>query len=194
MKVERISNFVWNEFIFGGHLLSLGAVSVVFTSAILLGIRITIDFLLIIYLIAYTIYLYNRFKEYKKDFLTNYDRTQHIAKYIKYTPVIIFCCMLIVICMLLYFGNQISLIFGLLLLIFGLLYSVYFKEMTGRIIGFKNFYVALMWSLLVIFLAFYYSFPLNLSLVFVGTFNNKLNEAERYEKNEIVYFDMFAFL
>ena len=32
------------------------------------------------------------------------------------------------------------------------------------------------------------------ALGFVGTFNNKLNEAERYEKNEIVYFDMFAFL
>jgi len=170
MKAEQILKFAWNEFVYGGHLLSFGAVSVVFTSAILLDINITIDFLLLVYLIAYTVYLYNRLKEYREDFLTNPERTHHIKGYIKYTPFIIFCCVFAIAGMLVYFGNQTSLIFGLLLLLFGLLYSIYFKRMTKKIVGFKNFYVSLMWSLLVVFLALYYSFTLNLSLIFIGTF------------------------
>lgn len=170
MKVKPILIFVWNEFIFGGHLLSLGAVSIVFTSAVLLNISITIDFLLIVYLIAYIIYLYDRFKEYKKDFLTNRDRTQHMTRYVKYTSIIIFCCILIVVWTLLSFGNQLSLIFGFLLIVFGLLYNVYFKKITKKIVGFKNFYVAFSWSLLVIFLVFYYSFSLDLSVLSISLF------------------------
>ena len=102
--------------------------------------------------------------------MTNYDRTRHLTKYIKYVPLIIFCLILIVIGMLAYFGNQLGLIFGLLLLLFGLLYSMYFKKVTEKIVGFKNFYVSFFWASLVIFLVSYYSLPFNLPVLLLFIF------------------------
>ena len=168
--IKKFLNFTWREFIYGGHLTALGAPSIAFTSAILLDIPITWDFLLIVYLITYTVYLYNRFKEFNEDFLTNPNRTQHIGGYIKYTPLIIFCFTLVIIGMLLRFGNFLSLIFGLLLLFLGVLYSIYLKKVTKKIVGFKNFYVTFIWSLLVIFVGLYYNAPLNLSLFLFFSF------------------------
>lgn len=168
--MNKTLKFVWKELVYGGHLISLGAVSIVVTSAILLNIPITWDFLLLVYLITYTIYLYDRFKGYKKDLLTNYDRSKHIEKYIKYIPVIIFGSTLIIIGILFYFSNLLSLILGMLILLSGLCYSLFFKKITQKIIGFKSFYVSFVWALLVIFLAFYYLFPLNLSVFFIFAF------------------------
>ncbi len=130
MVIEKILKSVWDEFVYGGHLLSLGSISGVFTSAILLDIKITWDFLVIVYLITYTIYLYNRFKELEKDSLTNFERTQHLTIYIKYAPFIIFCSTFIITIMLFCFGNFLNLIFGLSILLAGMLYSLFFKEIN----------------------------------------------------------------
>ncbi len=170
MIIEKILKSIWKEFIYGGHLLSLGAVSVVFTSAVLLGIKITWDFLIIVYLGTQSVYLYNRYKEYKIDFITNPERTEHIKKYVKMIPLIIFFFFLIILSILVYYKNFSGLFFGSFLLIMGLLYSQVFKGFTRKIIGFKNFFVSLMWALLVIFLAVYYSSPLNWALFLVFTF------------------------
>lgn len=164
MKIEQILKLIWDEFVCGGHLLSLGAVSIVFTSAILLNIEITWDCLLVAYLGTQSVYLYNRYKEFKQDFLTNPKRTRHIEKYIKYIPFIIFLMSFSAITIVIYFNKISALIFGLLLLSGGLLYSKFLKKITKKIVGFKNFFVALVWTLLVVFLVFYYSSPLNLPL------------------------------
>ena len=170
MKAKQVLGFAWREFVYGGHLLSLGAVSIVFTSAILLDIPTTWDFLLVVYLIFYAIYSYNRFKEFEGDFLTNSSRTQHIKKYIKHLPFIIFCSFSGAVLLLVYLGNFQSIIFGILIIASGLLYSIYFKKVTKKIVGFKSFYVSFVWASLVIFLAFHYSFPLNLSVFFIFIF------------------------
>lgn len=170
MKIEQILKFARDEFVYGGHIFALGATSVVLVSAILLDIKITLDFLVIVYLITYIVYLYNRLKEFKKDYLTNSDRTKHIRLYIKYVPFIVFSSTLIIIVILFYFGNFLSIVFGLSIFLLGILYSLFFKEITKKIVGFKNFYVALVWSLLVMFLAVYYSFSLNLSIFFIFIF------------------------
>lgn len=168
--ITKFLKSIWNEFVYGGHLLSLGAASIVFTSAILLGIKITWDCLLVVYLGAQIIYLYNRYKEFQKDSLTNPERTKHIKKYIKYTPLIIFCFIVILVGILIYFNKIVSLFFGLIMLFLGLFYSISLKNLTKKIIAFKTIFVSLMWALLVIFLAIYYSFPLNLAVVLVFVF------------------------
>jgi len=170
MVIEKIVNSIWNEFVYGGHLLSFGAVSIVYTASILLDIRITWDFLLVVYLGTESVYLYNRFKEYKVDFLTNPERTEHIKKYVKYIPFIIFLMTFSAIVIVVYFNKISALIFGLLLLIIGLLYSLFFKKITEKIIAFKSFFISLMWSLLVLFLAIYYSAPINLALFLFSVF------------------------
>ena len=170
MVIEKIVNSIWNEFVYGGHLLSFGAVSIVYTASILLDIRITWDFLLVVYLGTESVYLYNRFKEYKVDFLTNPERTEHIKKYVKYIPFIIFLMTFSAIVFVVYFNKISALTFGLLLLIIGLLYSLFFKKITEKIIAFKSFFISLMWSLLVLFLAIYYSAPINLALFLFSVF------------------------
>jgi 4-hydroxybenzoate polyprenyltransferase len=158
MKIQKFLKTIWNEFVYGGHLISLGAVSVVFTSSILLNINITWDSLLVTYLGCQIIYLYNRYKEFNIDFLTNPERTKHTEKYIRYIPLIIFIFSLLAIGILIYFEKFHALIFGFFLVFLGLLYSLFLKKLTKKIIGFKNFFVTLIWASLVIFLAFNFNF------------------------------------
>lgn len=170
LQIKKIAKLLWDELIYGGHLLSLGAVSAIFTSAILLDIKITWDCLAVVYLGTHSIYLYDRYKELKKDRLTNPERTNHIKKYYNKIPLIIICYIAIFIGILLYFNKIHTSSLALFLLFMGLLYAVFFKKITEKIIGFKNFFVAFMWALLVVFLAIYYSYPLNLSLLLVLIF------------------------
>lgn len=165
MKIKQILNLIWNEFIYGGHLQSLGAASIVFVSGILLEIQVTWDILFIIYLIFYTAYLFNRFKEIKIDYLTNPGRTKHFRTYINRTPIILSLVIFIAIGSLIYFSNFWALIFGLLLIFFGFLYTTFFKKLTKKIALLKNLYVATFFSLLVFFLIVYYSQPLTNVLI-----------------------------
>lgn len=165
MKIKKILKSIWNEFIYGGHLQSLGAASIVFVSALLLKIRISWDILLITYLIFYPLYLYNRFKEIDIDYLTNPQRTQHFRKYIRFIPIIFYLVIFVLIVTLVYFSNLWALIFGLFLVIFGLLYTAIFKKATKKIIFFKNVYVSMFFTLLPFFLLVYYFHPLSYSLI-----------------------------
>lgn len=170
MSIWQVLKFMKNEFVYGGHLISLGASSVVFTSAIILDIKITWDFIVIVYLIFYIIYSYNRLKEFKNDLSTNSLRVGHLRIYKKYLPLIIFLYLLLITFLVSYFGNPESIFFGFLILILGLFYTVYFKKVTKKIVGFKSLYVSFVWALLVIFLALYYSFSINLSVLLIFSF------------------------
>lgn len=170
IKTERVFKFACREFIYGGHLLALGASGIAFTSAVLLNVKVTWDILLVSYLIVYAVYSYNRFKEFKKDFLTNLFRSQHIEKYIRYVPVAIAIYLLITVLLLLLFGNVKSIFLVFLMILLGFLYTDYYKKYTQKIIGLKSFYVSFIWSLLVFFTAFYYKIPINLSVFFIFIF------------------------
>ena len=165
MIIKKILKTAWNEFIYGGHLQSLGAASIVFVSGILLKIQITWDVLFIAYLISYPLYLYNRFKEIEIDYLTNPERTKHLKGYFHLIPAIFYFVIFILIGSLIYFSNFLALIFGLLLLSFGLLYTTIFKKFTKKIALFKNLYVAASFSLLVFFPVVYYFHPLTTTLI-----------------------------
>jgi len=153
----RVLKVIWKEFIYGGHFQSLGAASIVFVSGIILNFRVTWHGLVITYLIFYSLYLYNRYKEVNKDLLTNPERTLHFKSYLKWVPIIFYLVIFVVVSALVYLGNIKSLIFGLLLLIFGLLYTIIFKNFTKKIAFFKNFYVAFFFAVLVFFAIIYHS-------------------------------------
>jgi len=164
METKTILKFIRDEFIYGGHLLSLGAAAIVLFSGILLNIKITWDCLLISYLIFYIIYLYNYFKEIDLDYLTNPQRTKHIRIYFSKIPKIFYIIIFVIIGGLIYFSNIWALVFGLFLLLFGWLYTAVFKRFTQKIIIFKNLFVSAVFSLLPFFLIIYYSYPLTTSL------------------------------
>jgi len=161
---------IWDEFIYGGHLLSLGAVSIVYFEAILLNIKITWDFLLISYLGSQSVYLYNRYKELGEDFLTNPERTKHIQKYYKKIPIIILLCLLFFFVIFFYFNKIISLSISLFVFFLSFSYTLFFKKITKKIPSFKNFFVSLTWSLLILILVTYYFYSLNLAVLLVSVF------------------------
>lgn len=171
-------SLLFNEFVYGGHLTSIGTSSIVFTSAVLLDIKITWDFLVVIYLSSYIFLLYDRFKDLKEDFLTNPERTLYLKKYSKVIPLLISCLILSVIGIILCFNDARSLVFCFLLLLLGLFYSLFFKKITRKIIAFKTFFISFLACPLIIFLFFYYSIPFSFagflifSFVFLRMFIN----------------------
>lgn len=167
MSLKKKFDFLFKEFIYGGHLQCLGASSIVFITAFFLKLDIKIDALIAAYFICYPLYLYNRWKEIEIDYTTNLERTTHFRKYIHIMPMLFWLVIAIIVSFLAYYGNLKSFIFGIILLVFGLLYTVVFKKVTRKLFLFKNFYVALSFTLLVLFTAIYYSLPLLKSSVAV---------------------------
>ena len=164
-KIKKLSKLIFDELIYGGHLQSLGTASIVFTSALLLKVEITWDVLVVSYLLFYSIYLYNHSKEINADDLTNPERTQHLKKYLKWTPIIFYFVIFVLVGSLIYFTNFLALIFALSLLIFGLLYTLTFKKITKKIALLKNIYVSIFFASLPFFLILYYFYPLTNFLI-----------------------------
>lgn len=170
MKIREIFISILRECVYGGHFLSFGALSVILSWALLFNIKITWDSLLVVYLGAQIIYLYNRYKEFDTDFLTNPERTAYFKKYIKHIPSLLMLYSAIIVIILLYYQKVLASLFAFLLIFLGVLYSIFFKKLTKKIVSFKVFFVALIWALLIVFMAFYYSTPLNISLLVIFIF------------------------
>jgi 4-hydroxybenzoate polyprenyltransferase len=117
-------------------------------------------------------YLYNRYKEFHKDYLTNPERTKHLKKIVNKLPLIIISFLILLVLILVFYSEPTVLFFGLFLLAASLSYSYSkgLKNLTKRIPGFKSIFVSLMWASLPAFLVFYYSAPVNIALFLMIVF------------------------
>ncbi|RLF52917.1 MAG: hypothetical protein DRN24_02415 [Thermoplasmata archaeon] len=168
--LNNIENLVCNEFIYGGHLIALGTVGIVISSMFLFSINIQLEFLLIVYLGTLSIYSYDYYKDVDIDSSNSSPRVKHLKRYYKFRPLMISLYIGGFLFLLLYFGNLGSIIIGISLLLLGLLYTKKFKKFTGKLIGFKSYYTALSFSLLIVFTAIYCAYPLNLLLLIFSVF------------------------
>lgn len=160
------SEFLWNEFIYGDHWISLACLSISLSTMLLLNLQIRWEFLLIIYLGTLSIYRYNHYKEIKLDEKSNSERTNHLKKYKKTLPyTIIFFSILFSICLICY-GDLRSIFFGIFLLLLGLFFTDVFKKVTRRIVGFKSFYTSFSLSLLILFTTIYCSYQIDKKVFF----------------------------
>lgn len=165
--LERIRD----EYVYNGHLISLSAVCIVATSAILLDIQFGWQPLLITYLITFNGLLYNRYKEQDTDYLTNARRTIFLKRYFRFMFLIIVLSVVSSIIILIIYKEMNALIFLLVLSLACFFYTKYFKRATNKIIAFKNIIFSLITSSLIIFLAIYYSYPLlSFSLFLIWAF------------------------
>ncbi|MGM0772010.1 MAG: hypothetical protein ACQESU_10480 [Halobacteriota archaeon] len=82
---ETLENIkeLWSDFIYGGHIFAFGAICIAFMCSILFEIPITWDFLVIIYLMFYIIYLYDYFNGTEDDEKTNSTRAEYFRKMIQ---------------------------------------------------------------------------------------------------------------
>ena len=171
--VKKTLKIIWDEFVYGGHLLSLGAVAIALTTIVLLREEIKWSLLIIVYLGAHLIYLCDRYRGLQKDFLTNPERTFHIKKYFKWLPLIICLCIILFFALLIYHGDTKILFFAIFILIGALFSSQFLKGVTKKVVAFKDFYTAFFWALLIIFTGVYYSYSIlnpSLLLFFVFAF------------------------
>ena len=157
---KKIFKFIFVEIVYNGHLQTLGALGIVMFSSSLLKVEVAWESLLILYLSFYSFYLYNRYKEKDIDYLTNQTRTKHIKKIDNYVPYIILVILLTLATLLCYFGDFHFVIFVLIIVVFGFLYTSYFKNLTKKITIFKNIYVSSVFAMLVFFSIIYHSLPL----------------------------------
>lgn len=176
MLFKNIFKFLYNEIFYNGHFQTWGSLAIVISAGQLLGITITWDLIVITYLSFYLLYLHDRYRSVEIDSLTNLRRSQHIKRIYKYIPPTLLVGSALLLILIYIFGNFYSFVFIIVVTIFGFLYPIYFKGLTKKIIGFKNFYVALVFSLLVILPNIYYEVPLNntslsiVVLMFIFTF------------------------
>ena len=169
-KIEKMMKFVWNEFIYGGHLVALDASGIFCLTAIIFNQKFNIVFFILAYAMFQIIYSYNHYEEFEKDILTNPKRTQYLQKYKKYFLIIFgFYCIFFFLC-LFYINSLIITLLSLFIISGGLLYTIFLKNLSKKIIGFKNFYVAFFWALLVILAGFFYNLDFNLFLLIVFYF------------------------
>ena len=165
VPINKIINTIWNEFVYGGHLLSLGAAGTVFSVMIILEKWPDWQVLLMAYLISQIVYVYNHFEEADKDLVTNPERVRYLQKFAKYYRPLLLFYIILLLPVLVLFANLQTLLFALFLLAGGVLFTIFFKGLTKKIIGFKEFYVALFWAAGVFLPPFYYSFHLNLFFI-----------------------------
>lgn len=171
---KKIIKFLFIEIFYNGHFQIFGSLAILIFVSQISNFKITWDLLVIIYLAFYFIYLHDRYKGLSIDILTNPTRVQHLKGFYNYIPFILGINLLTLIVMLSQFANFYSLVFILLIVILGFLYPLYFKKLTKKLPLFKNFYVALVFSILVFLPFIYYSIPFNQKLwlltVFVAIF------------------------
>lgn len=135
---------LWNEFVYGSHLLALAASCILLFSFQMLGQEIQWLSLCIPYCMMQVIYKFNYIIE-TGDHDSNPERAHHIVKKRKnfIVQIVVFTALLIA--LLIYYNITSLYIFCILYVAGGLWYP---KQFTRYVIGFKNIYVTLFWALI----------------------------------------------
>lgn len=182
------SDFIWNEFIYGGHWLSIGAGAIVLSVMLFLDISIRWELLLLCYSLIQCIYTYNHFKELDIDVSSNLPRVEHLMKYKRLIPYITVAYGIFFLFLLLIFGNFESIFIGSFLLFLGLFFTKYGKKIFGKIVGLKSIYVAFSWALLIPFVAIYSSLKIDLAvfLVFIFIFLRAMLNTNFFDIKDII--------
>lgn len=169
MVTRTILKNLGADLIYGGHLISFGAVGIVLTFVLLTEEDILIAPLTIVYFLTFVSLLHNRYKEKELDSLTNPERTRHLEKYFKNINSLAIGISSYSLLVLVINDSKESLFFLLLLATVIFLYTKYLKGLTRKILGFKNIIFSLITSSLLIFTSLYYSYDF-LSFTFLAIF------------------------
>lgn len=154
----KIFRFLLEEFVYNGHLQSLGGVGVVFVaSELLFGKKAGPGLLIMVYLTLQLIYVYDRYRDIEKDQPTNVERTRHLRAYWRYMPLMVLAMLACVLSIIVVYANLLTLVVTGTVVVLGLMYPIYFKGLTRKIYLFKNFYVALVYALFMFYPIAYYA-------------------------------------
>ena len=170
------ANAIYNEFVYGGHLLALGTASIAGSAALVLGRLPTLDLAAMAYLFTNGAYTINRASEADQDEVSHPQRTAYLRRRRAYLPAIAAACFGLG--YLLAFERNLYFFLALLApLVLAVLYSVGSSRME-RILGsrrlkegllVKNLVISFGWSLVPFLVGLYYS-DITLSLALLAPF------------------------
>lgn len=160
MVIKNLLKTVFNEFVYGGHLAAMVGIFLVFITITLTKDPVSLSFLIIIYILPFIIYSFNRYKELKVDSDDNPVRTAYIKKRMAKIRITNFIYIFILL-YLLFSLNVIIILYVLSLLILGILYTTNFKNFTRKVIAFKSVYVTSAWISVIPLYAIYHSISWN---------------------------------
>ncbi len=167
---NSIISKVFLEFVYGGHLLSIGASAIIFSIIILLKLPFNFLLVLIPYLSSQVVYTYNHFREIEFDTQSNPERASHIKAQSKLTLLLLFAYSGLLVIVVL-FTNILTITYVLAVVVSGLLYTEYFKTLTtGRLAGFKNFYTSFFWASTTYLVPLFYNSELDLKFLYLFLF------------------------
>ena len=154
---------VYDELVYGGHLLALGTASIACAVALVAGLSPTIPLALMAYLFTYGAYTVNRATEKEQDEISHPERTAYLNKRRRFLPAIAVACFLVG--YVLAFGQNLYFFFALIVpLVLSILYSVRSRGVQ-RITGtrrlkdgllVKNLVISFGWSLIPFLVGLYY--------------------------------------
>ncbi len=166
---KLITAFI-NEFVYGGHLLSIGASGIVLTVVYLLNLPFYILIIVIPYLSSQMVYTYNHLKEIDFDIVSNPERATHIVnqKHITERLLLVYSLVLFVTLCL---TNIQTFIFVAFVVAGGILYTDYFKNITVKYTpGLKNIYTSFFWAISIFIIPFFYNVGITSSLIYIFAF------------------------
>lgn len=162
---------LWADFIYGGHIFAFGAICVAFMCSILFEIPITWDFLVIIYLTFYIIYLYDYFNGTEDDEKTNSTRANYFRQNDSKTITrILYGSIVSIASIYVLYSDIPNMLIGFAILFLGVTYQAYFKGLTKKITAFKNIFVSMVWAILVYVMFIYYSYPITMEALIISAF------------------------
>ncbi|AKB85378.1 putative prenyltransferase (UbiA family) [Methanococcoides methylutens MM1] len=139
--------------------------------SILFEIPITWDFLVIIYLTFYIIYLYDYFNGTEDDEKTNSTRANYFRQNDSKTITrILYGSIVSIASIYVLYSDIPNMLIGFAILFLGVTYQAYFKGLTKKITAFKNIFVSMVWAILVYVMFIYYSYPITTEALIISAF------------------------
>lgn len=160
----------WDELVRGGFFASICTVTTVYSIGIILNKTVQIDFVLIAFLMTLIIYFYNFIGELKEDMRDNLQEMQKIEKNKRIYLIFLILLVIFLITLIILYANYTSKIFALFFLTLGILYTVFLKKITQKVIGFKDFFVVISWNLLTPFFVIYHSYNFTVAVFILMLF------------------------
>lgn len=155
-NMMKIPHLIGKEFIYGGHLLSLGASGIIWTISMFFGLPFSIVLLSIPYLISQVVYTYNHFREIDFDAESNPERVSHMERQKNWIGILLGGYVVALVGVLLTTNIE-TITLSIFIVLGGILYTDIFKELAAKyIVGFKNFYTSSFGAVAILLVPFFY--------------------------------------
>jgi len=155
IKIKNAINVFLKSVFFTSLCAPFTAVSI----SLIFKIPITLDFLVFIFFVPIIIYCFDFFLDEEFLFKKNLTKISSLA--------LLFALIILELFLIHWYGNNLTLLVFVLLMFLGLLYAKFFKKFTKKIVGFKDFFVALNWNIAIWLLFIYHSFHFDMGAILI---------------------------